>query len=144
MTNGANYVTEIRKGKRIRQQDIADKLGMPRTTYAYKEETGSFTDAEKAQISKILKMDIRAIVWTKTATTAVESDKERDYLYWQENIAHKLTETRRKEIRRKFEKVITGYKIAIHDLTPFHERVEDVPVLIKLKSKKINDNHNKL
>jgi len=28
----------------------------------------------------------------------------------------------------------TGYKITIHDLTPFHERVEDVPVLIKRKS----------
>ena len=129
MTNGANYVTEIRKGKRIRQQDIADKLGMPRTTYAYKEETGSFTEAEKAQISKILKMDIRAIVWTKTATTAVESDKDRIIRQQAETII-KLEA----EIRRKFEKVITGYKITIHDLTPFHERVEDVPVLIKRKS----------
>lgn len=26
-------------------------------------------------------------------------------------------------------------QITIHDLTPFHERVEDVPVLIKRKSK---------
>lgn len=54
----------------------------------------------------------------------------------QENISHKLTDTRRKEIRRKFEKVITGYKITIHDLTPFHERIEDVPVLIKRKKPK--------
>ena len=67
---------------------------------------------------------------------AILAEKERNYLHWQENISHKLTETRRKEIRRKFEKVITGYKITIHDLTPFHERIEDVPVLIKRKKPK--------
>jgi len=76
---------------------------------------------------------VRAV---KVRLEAILSQKERDYLHWQENISHKLTETRRKEIRRKFEKVITGYKITIHDLTPFHERIEDVPVLIKRKKPK--------
>ena len=89
---------------------------------------------------KINSTVVRAV---KVRLEAILAEKERNYLHWQENISHKLTETRRKEIRRKFEKVITGYKIAIHDLTPFHERVEDVPVLIKRKLKKINDNEAK-
>ena len=77
MTGNANTVPELRKLKKLTQSEVADLLGMGRTTYSYKEGTGTFTEAEKAQISKILKMDIRAIVWTKTATTAVESDKDR-------------------------------------------------------------------
>lgn len=68
---------DIRKQKGYKQDDMAEALKMPQSTYAYKEKHGSFTEAEKAQISKIFKMDIRSIVWTKTATTAVESDKDR-------------------------------------------------------------------
>lgn len=77
MTGNSNTVPELRKLKKLTQSELADLLGMGRTTYSYKEGTGTFTEAEKAQISKIFKMDIRAIVWTKTATTAVESDKDR-------------------------------------------------------------------
>lgn len=77
MTGNVNTVPELRKLKKLTQSEVADLLGMGRTTYSYKEGTGTFTEAEKAQISKILKMDIRAIVWTKTATTAVENDKDR-------------------------------------------------------------------
>ena len=68
---------DIRKQKGYKQDDMALALKMPQSTYAYKEKHGTFTEAEKAQISKIFKMDIRSIVWTKTATTAVESDKDR-------------------------------------------------------------------
>ena len=56
---------DLRKVKNVGQEDLAEKLGIPRTTYAYKEKTGSFTDTEKALIAKILKVDMTTISWTR-------------------------------------------------------------------------------
>lgn len=63
-------------------------------------------------------------------------EKRSTYAHWKQNVEHKLNPTRRKEIRRKFEKVITSYKIVIYHLTPFYERTEDIPALINRKTKK--------
>ena len=44
----------VRKQAGLRQQDLADKLGMPQSTYAYKEATGTFDESERKRIAKIL------------------------------------------------------------------------------------------
>lgn len=54
----------------------------------------------------------------------------------QTEFGEKIGVTRRKEIRRKFEKVITSYKIVIYHLTPFFERTDDIPALINRKTNK--------
>ncbi len=56
---------------------MAEKLEMPRTTYAYKEQTGSFSETEKETIAKYLKVDMTTISWTKPLFQAKTTD-ERD------------------------------------------------------------------
>lgn len=56
-------------------------------------------------------------------------------LAWEENVKDKLHPTRQREVRRKFERIIQALKVIIHDLTPFMERTEDQPSLIKRKNK---------
>ena len=61
------------------------------------------------------------------------SERERQYAHWQEHVAHKLTATRQKDVRRKMEKTITALKIVIFELTPFFDRTDDEPTLINRK-----------
>lgn len=58
-------VKEWRKLKGLTQNEIAEKVNLNRTTYAYKEETGSFTDYEKQAIAKALKADMTTISWNR-------------------------------------------------------------------------------
>lgn len=62
-------------------------------------------------------------------------ERKRKFVHWEEHISHKMNPTRQKEVRRKFEKIIKAYEIVIYDLTPFFERVEDLPPLIDRKKK---------
>jgi len=60
------------------------------------------------------------------------AERERQYKHWQEHISHKLTATRQKEVRRRFDKTITALKIVIFELTPVFDREEE-PNLINRK-----------
>lgn len=75
----------------------------------------------------------------RTRLERLLQEEERSYAHWKQNIEHKLNQTRRKEIRRKFEKVITSYKIVIYHLTPFFERTDDIPALINRKTNRNED-----
>lgn len=61
----------------LRQQDLADELGMAQSTYAYKEATGTFDESERKRIAKILNVDMALIVWTKTSTGKVADEKDK-------------------------------------------------------------------
>lgn len=62
----SQLISAIRKQKGVNQQDVASLLGMGQSTYAYKEQHGTFTDTEKAKIAKFLKVDMQYIVWKST------------------------------------------------------------------------------
>lgn len=71
---------QARKAKSVRQQDVADYLGMSQSTYAYKESNGSFDDLERQKIAKYLKVDMTHIVWSNSyqAKNGIsESEKDR-------------------------------------------------------------------
>lgn len=61
-------------------------------------------------------------------------NKEIQYKRWQENVKHKLTKTRQREVQRNFDKTINAYKIIIFDLTPYFERVGDPPAFTHKKN----------
>lgn len=63
-------------------------------------------------------------------------DEERQYKRWQEEIKPKMNLTRQKQVEREFKKRIQGLKIVIHLLTPYWERVSDVPTFVVRKDKK--------
>ena len=72
---------QARKTKSIRQQDVADHLGMVQSTYAYKEKHGGFDNIEKQKIAKYLKIDMTHIVWSSTYQTKTGvSENEKDRL----------------------------------------------------------------
>lgn len=78
MTTQDNILQQVRKTKNLTQKDIADLLGMPRTTYAYKEETGSFDEEEKKKIAKFLKIDMTTISWKPSfQSKQVADDKDK-------------------------------------------------------------------
>jgi len=58
-------------------------------------------------------------------------EHERKYRFFEEHIAHKLNPTRVKNVRRRHQKVITAFKITIYELTPWKERTEEEPQLLK-------------
>ena len=57
----------VRKLKGVNQADMAALLGIGQSTYQYKEQHGTFTEAEMAKIAKYLKVDMQYIVWKSTA-----------------------------------------------------------------------------
>jgi transcriptional regulator with XRE-family HTH domain len=70
---------EVRKAKGFQQEQLAEHLKMPQSTYAYKEKHGGFSSAEKEKISKVLKTDMTSIVWNSPypAKSGSESEKDR-------------------------------------------------------------------
>lgn len=58
------------------------------------------------------------------------------YEDWKEDIKPKLNYTRQKQIEREFRKRIQAYKITIHSLTPYFERLDDIPMFVVRKPKK--------
>lgn len=63
-------------------------------------------------------------------------EKEKSYTHWQEMIKPKMNASRIKMVEREFRKIIQAMKIVIHSLTPFYERITDVPTFIVKKDKK--------
>lgn len=58
------------------------------------------------------------------------------YETWKEDIKPKLNLTRQKQVEREFRKRIQAYRITIHSLTPYFERVDEIPMFIVKKIKK--------
>jgi hypothetical protein len=50
-------------------------------------------------------------------------------------IKHRLNITRQKQLEREFKKRIQAFKITIHYLTPFDQRLNDVPTFVVRKKK---------
>lgn len=63
-------------------------------------------------------------------------EKEKSYTHWQEMIKPKMNKSRIKMVEREFRKTIQAMKIVIHSLTPFFERITDVPTFVIRKDKK--------
>ena len=54
---------------------------------------------------------------------------------WDEMIKPKMNLTRQKQVAREFKKRIQAMRIVVHILTPFFERVDDVPTFVVRKEK---------
>ena len=63
------------------------------------------------------------------------ADEEKAYKFWQDMVAHKLRPTQKRDTKRKFEKIITSYKIIIFHLTPISERLEEPPLVNRKMNK---------
>lgn len=89
---------------------------------------------------------LRNMIFRKTLTQTVKravrvrleailAEEETCFNHWKENVRHKLNVTRQKMIEREFQKRIQAMKIVIHALTPFFERVNDVPTFVVRKDR---------
>lgn len=76
---------DIRKSKGLNQKDLADLLGLVLTTYAYKEQNGTFTEDQQRKIAKYLKQDMTAINW-KPFKTGNDDHKDKLIKEQQETI----------------------------------------------------------
>lgn len=64
-------------------------------------------------------------------------EEEKQFQYYREHVAHKLNDTRQKQIEREYNKRVSALKIVIYMLTPYFERTSDQPTFVIRKS------HNK-
>lgn len=85
-------VKEWRKLKGLTQNELAEKVNLGRTTFAYKEETGTFTEAEKQAIVKALKTDMTTVSWTKPIFQAKITDERDQIIRSQKETIVKLEE----------------------------------------------------
>lgn len=59
----------------------------------------------------------------------------KEYQHWKDYFKEKQSRTLQKDVERKFNKRIQAFRITIHALTPFFERVDDVPTFVRRKDK---------
>lgn len=58
-------IKELREKKGLTQKEVAEIIGVGQSTYAYKEQLGSFDNKEREKLSRFFKIDMTTISWTK-------------------------------------------------------------------------------
>lgn len=89
---------------------------------------------QKLMFSKSMTESTRRAIRVRLEPMLTEEEKQ--YARWIEEIKPKLNLTRQKQVEREYKKRIQGLKIVIHLLTPYWERVSDVPTFVVRKDKK--------
>ena len=88
---------------------------------------------QKMALSKIMTETVRRAIRVRLQVLLDQEIK--CYEKWKTDVKHKMNVTRQKQVEREFMKRIQAAKIVCHWLTPFYDRVEDVPMLIIKKKK---------
>ena len=62
--------------------------------------------------------------------------EEKSFDFWNVHVKHKMNFTRQRQVERQRRKIIQAFRIVIHYLTPFGERMEDIPDAVAKKKVK--------
>jgi len=87
----------------------------------------------KLPVSRIINNGVKRAI--RDRLIIILAEEERQQKFWEENIAHRLNPTRKKQVEREANKRIQALKIVIYMLTPFYERTTDVPSIVIKKEK---------
>lgn len=87
----------------------------------------------KLPVSRIINNGVKRAIRERLLIILQEEEKQQQF--WNDNVAPRLNTTRRKQVVREANKRIQALKIVIYMLTPFYERTEDVPSIVRKASK---------